>query len=137
MVTVSGPRSVLVVDDDDALRQILEERLRSEGFEVRSAPDGLHGYSCYFQYPTELVVTDVQMPELDGLQMMRAIRAINPSVKAIYLTGATEQFRFPLELERQKFGAAVLSKPFSTESFMALIGCGPAEVTEGESKKSV
>jgi CheY-like chemotaxis protein len=128
VLTVSVPPSVLVVDDDDALRQILEERLRSQGFEVWSAADGVHGYSCYFRHPTEWVVTDVQMPALDGLQMMRAIRAINPLVKAIYLTGAVEQLRSPLERERQKFGAAVLSKPISTERLMALISCGFAEL---------
>jgi DNA-binding response OmpR family regulator len=126
------PRSVLIVDDDEALLEILAERLRMEGFEVWTACDGAHGYSCYSQRPTELVITDIQMPVLNGLDMMRYIRAINPFVKTIYVSGAVREFRASLEFEGQEFGAAVLDKPFSSEKLFTLIGCRPTDRAERE-----
>jgi DNA-binding NtrC family response regulator len=113
--------NVLLVEDDDALRQIMEEKLRAEGFEVRTACAGTQGYSSYLRHPTELVVTDIQMPELDGFQMMRCIRDINPSVRTIYVTGARERFRLRLELERQQFGAVIIEKPFSSDKLLRAI----------------
>jgi DNA-binding NtrC family response regulator len=117
--SVAEPRNVLVVEDDEALCQIVEARLRAEGFEVWTARDGVHGYSCYLYHPTELVVTDVQMPELNGFAMMRCIRAINPGVRAVYITGAADRFRADLEFERRQFGAVVIEKPFSREKLIA------------------
>ena len=125
-------RSVLIVDDDEALLEILAERLRGEGFEVWTACDGAHGYSCYSQRPTELVITDIQMPVLNGLEMMRYIRAINPFVKTVYVSGALREFWTVLEVERQEFGAVVLDKPFSSEKLFTLIGCRPTDRTERE-----
>ena len=61
---------------------------------------------------TGMVVTDIEMPQLDGFDMMRCIRTINPSVKTIYMSGAPTQYRRSLTAEAQKFGAAVLRKPF-------------------------
>jgi|GraSoiStandDraft_60_1057301.scaffolds.fasta_scaffold01765_5 CheY-like chemotaxis protein len=121
LIAVRKPRKVLFVEDDDALRQVFEEKLRAEGFEVWTACDGLQGYSCYFRHPTDLVVTDIQMPELDGFQMMRCIRGINPSVKTVYVTGAAERFRALLEQEKQEFGAVIIEKPFSSEKLVTVI----------------
>jgi YesN/AraC family two-component response regulator len=126
------PRSVLLVDDDEALLEILAERLRAEDFEVRTASDGADGYSCYSERPTDLVITDIQMPVLNGLDMMRYIRALNPFVKTIYVSGAVREFRALLEFEREEFGAAVLDKPFSSEKLFTLLGRRPADTTERE-----
>jgi DNA-binding response OmpR family regulator len=127
-------RSVLIVDDDESLLEILAERLRTEGFEVWTACDGAHGYSCYCRRPTELVITDIQMPVLNGLDMMRYIRAINPVVTTIYVSGAVGEFCLPLEVERRKFGAVVLDKPFSSEKLFTAIGHGSARAGELEKR---
>lgn len=126
------PKSVLIVEDDEALLEILAERPRAEGLEIWTACDGAHGYACYCRRPTDLVITDIQMPVLNGLDMMRYIRSVNPSVKTIYVSGAVKQFRARLEAERQTFGAAVLDKPFSSEMLFALIGCRPADGAQQE-----
>lgn len=106
-------QSVLVVDDDEGLAQIVAMILRQEGFEVRTACDGQHGYTAYISDPTEWVVSDIQMPELDGLQMMRCIRAFNPRVKAVYMSGEVEKYHDILHREISELGARVLSKPFT------------------------
>jgi DNA-binding response OmpR family regulator len=117
----------LVVDDEEALTGMIADFFRSEGFEVLTALNGVHGYACYFHHPTEWVVTDIQMPDLDGIEMMRCIRAINPSVKTIYVSGAVDRFRSVLEREIQQFGAIVLKKPFSVQELTRLATAGPAD----------
>jgi DNA-binding NtrC family response regulator len=117
-------QSVLIVDDDEGLAQIVELILSQEGFKVRTAYDGVRGCADYFRDPTEWVVTDIQMPELDGLQMMQCIRAVNPHVKAVYMSGEVERYHAALDEEIAKFDARVLAKPFTRSSLLEHITAG-------------
>ena len=110
---MSGEQSVLVVEDDEGLANIIALILGQEGFEVRTAHNGTLGYFAYFHDPTEWVVTDIQMPELDGLQMMQGIRSINPNVKVVYMSGEVDKYHTALDQEISEFGAGVLRKPFT------------------------
>lgn len=110
--TVANVQTVLVVDDDELLARMISEFLVGKGFHVWTARDGLQGYSSYRRCQTEMVVTDIEMPHLDGFDMMRCIRTINPSVKTIYMSAAPTQYRGALIMEAQKFAAATLRKPF-------------------------
>ena len=97
------------------------ELLRGEGYQVWTARDGLQGYSSYYKHQAETVVTDIDMPELDGFEMMRCIRAINARARAIYMSGAPEQYRRTLVSEAQNFGATVLRKPFEEMELLKII----------------
>jgi CheY-like chemotaxis protein len=110
---MSRGESVLIVEDDPSLAEVLAVALRSAGFEAYEASDGIEGYTRYFQHPTDWVVTDIQMPGLDGISMMQCIRALNPHVRAVYMSAAVEEYRDPLDRERKHFAATVLRKPFS------------------------
>jgi len=110
---MANPPTALVVDDNEELARMVATMLRFAGFEVRTASNGLHGYSSYFRDPTDVVVTDIQMPELDGVEMMRCIRALNPKVRVVYMSGAASKFRQALDHEREEFSARVIDKPFS------------------------
>jgi DNA-binding response OmpR family regulator len=114
-------QTILVVDDDELLARMVAELLRVEGYEVWTARDGLQGYSSYYQHEAQTVVTDIDMPELGGFEMMRCIRAINPCARAIYMSGAPEQYRRTLVTEAQDFGAGVLRKPFEGIELLKLI----------------
>jgi CheY-like chemotaxis protein len=118
---VLSQQTILVVDDDELLARMVAELLRVEGYEVWTARDGLQGYSSYYQHEAQTVVTDIDMPELDGFEMMRCIRAINPCARAIYMSGAPEQYRRTLVTEAQDFGAGVLRKPFEGIELLKLI----------------
>jgi CheY-like chemotaxis protein len=118
---VLSQQTILVVDDDELLARMVAELLRVEGYEVWTAHDGLQGYSSYYQHQAQTVVTDIDMPELDGFEMMRCIRAINPCARAIYMSGAPEQYRRTLVTEAQDFGAGVLRKPFEGIELLKLI----------------
>jgi DNA-binding response OmpR family regulator len=121
---MTAPYRVLVVDDDENFGQIMAETLIAAGYEVQTADDGLHGYLRYLDQQPEIVLTDIQMPELDGLEMIRCIRTINPNVKAIYISGAINQYREALMSEGKEHGALVLTKPFSRKDLLASMnGC--------------
>ena len=107
---MSAPYRVLVVEDDENLGRIIAETLMAAGYEVQTADDGLHGFMMYLEQQPEVVLTDIQMPELNGLEMMRCIRAINPKVKTIYLSGAVSQYREALTSEGKEYGAIVLKQ---------------------------
>ena len=110
--------SVLVVEDDEGLAQVIAMALRSEGFETQTARDGLDGCTSYFRHPTDWVVTDIQMPQLDGIAMMECIRTFQPQVRTVYMSGAVEEYRTLLEREIEQYAAAVLPKPFSCSNLI-------------------
>ncbi len=111
-------RTALVVDDNEEVAKMVALLLEREGFAVRTATNGLHGYSSYFREPTDWVVTDVQMPELDGVEMMRCIRSVNPNVRTVYMSGATTKYQAALERERKEFAAKVINKPFRRDALL-------------------
>ncbi len=118
---VLNQQTILVVDDDELLARMVAELLRRDGYQVWTAHDGLQGYSSYYQHQAQTVVTDIDMPELDGFEMMRCIRAINPAARVIYISGAPEHYHRTLLKEGQIFGAAVLRKPFAGIELLKLI----------------
>jgi hypothetical protein len=61
------------------------------------------------------------MPEMNGFEMMRCIRAVNPNVRTIYASGALESFKQDVECERREHDATVLPKPYSTKEILELV----------------
>ena len=119
-------RSVLVVDDDQRLTDCLALFLRGRGFSVAAAQNGLHGYANYFRCPTEWIITDLEMPELNGLEMVRLIRAIDTSAKVIYTTASADNYRAQLDAEVRRFNAQILPKPFGLSKLIELLAGPPS-----------
>ncbi len=113
---------ILVVDDNQDLASLLKWMLESEGYEVRAAKDGQDGYYTYLLFSPDLVLTDIQMPEKNGLELIRQIRCHNPAVRTIYMSGDLSPYWSPLEEEKEKYHAGVLEKPFSKQELMHLLG---------------
>jgi chemosensory pili system protein ChpA (sensor histidine kinase/response regulator) len=138
---VLNPQAILVVDDDDLLAGMVAELLTREGYRVWTARNGLQGYASYYQHEAQTVLTDIEMPQLNGFEMMRCIRAINASARTIYMSGAPEQYRRILEKEAQRFGAGVLRKPFAGTDLLKLISSSaekmkPASPRSPDQKKA-
>jgi CheY-like chemotaxis protein len=112
---------ILIVDDNQELAFLIKWMLEDEGFVVKSAKDGGDGYSAYLLFNPDIVLTDIQMPEKNGLELMKHIRCHNPTVKTIYMSGDLGQYWSPLEEERKKYHVGVLEKPFSRHELMNLI----------------
>ena len=103
---------ILIVDDNRSLADVICCMLERKGHEVSSAFNGLEGYSEYFQFRPDVVITDIQMPGENGFELINHIREQDPSVKTIYMSGNLEQFNSLLEEEKRRFPIHVLRKPF-------------------------
>jgi len=112
---------ILIVDDNQDLAFLIKMMLEDEGYEVKSAKDGQDGYSTYLLFHPDLVLTDIQMPEKNGLELMEYIRSHNPAVRTIYMSGDLSRYWIPLEEEKKKYRVGVLEKPFSREELIGLL----------------
>ena len=84
--TVGESARILVVDDERSMREMLAILLKREGHEVSVAENGQAAIALLNKHPFDLVVSDARMPDLDGLEVLRHARSINPSVIAIMIT---------------------------------------------------
>ena len=112
---------VLIVDDNQDLTFLLKWMLEDRGYEVRAANGGQDGYSTYLLFVPDLVLTDIQMPDKNGLELIKEIRCHNPAVRTIYMSGDLSRYRSPLEEEKEKYHVGVLEKPFSREQLIHLL----------------
>jgi two-component system, chemotaxis family, chemotaxis protein CheY len=113
---------VLVMDDEDELRGVLVralERARHEAFEVE---DGAAGLRVVKARPLDLVVTDLVMPEMDGLEFIRELGRLRPGTRVIAISGGGIWDKESLLAVAGMLGALkTLSKPFELADFLALV----------------
>jgi DNA-binding NtrC family response regulator len=106
-------RTVLVVEDDAAMRELLVESLADEGYRVVEASGGREGVRKVREQPVDLVITDIRMPDLDGLDMVREIRTLDapPDVITVTAFGSIDT-----AIKAMKLGALdYITKPFDIE----------------------
>jgi two-component system, response regulator YesN len=114
-------KKVLIVDDNRLLAATIQEVLEDDGLEVMSAKDGVDGYSTYLLFKPDVIVTDIQMPRENGLEMMGHIRTHDPMIKTIYMSGDIDPYRPFLREEKKKYPVYFFEKPFSLESLRRVI----------------
>ena len=105
---------ILVVDDEVKMRRLLEMTLKNMGQEVVQAADGVEALACFDESPFDLVLTDLNMPRLDGLQLLRNLRERGEEVPVIVLTafGSIET-----AVEAMKLGASdYILRPFEMDT---------------------
>jgi DNA-binding NtrC family response regulator len=104
---------VLLVDDDESFRRVQEYQLDSAGYQVTSVADGEAALEAFREGLHDLVVTDVRMPGLDGLELLARVRAISPDTPVVMITA---QGTIETAVEAMKQGAfEFLTKPFPGE----------------------
>ena len=112
-------QTVAVVDDEDNLRETLAFALRREGYPVELFAHGAEAWSAFQRRLPGLVILDILMPEMDGLELCRRIRSISETIPIIFLTSRDEEFDRVLGLE---IGADdYLGKPFSMRELLARV----------------
>lgn len=109
---------VLVVDDDPNLREVVRYALAREGYQVAEADNGLAALEALQQQPADLVVLDVKMPELDGLETCRRLRQTS-DVPVIFLSSRGEEIDRVVGLELG--GDDYLTKPFSPRELVSRV----------------
>ncbi|MBD3218588.1 MAG: response regulator [candidate division Zixibacteria bacterium] len=111
--------SVLVIDDKESIRKMLSQTLVAEGHEVESAANGIEGIKKSKSKQYDVVLTDLKMPDMDGISVLSAVREENPDASIIVMTayGTIET-----AVEAMKRGAFdFLTKPFDTDHLNVLI----------------
>ena len=110
--------TVLVVDDEDAIRRLVSTVLTKAGYKVTQAADGLQALKAIDDAPPDLVISDINMPELDGLTMVEGLRnrAETSQMPIIFITASEDRSLFAnsLNLKARSF----LTKPFSNDKLV-------------------
>lgn len=106
---------ILVADDNDQVRALLARILKRTGYEVLEARNGEDALHLYSQRPADLVITDIFMPEKEGLETIRELRQRHANVRIIAMSGGGRGSARDLLNIAQVLGAeSVLAKPFTT-----------------------
>jgi CheY-like chemotaxis protein len=116
-------KKILVVEDEFGLREMLQDVLLMEGYDVRTAVDGEDGYQAYLEFHPDLVFTDVVMPRMSGLELINKIRQKNQKINVIYSSGffGLKNLKHDLNEDVRKYGYHYLSKPYKISSMLELV----------------
>ena len=113
------PLDVLIVDDELKIRQLLEQILTARGCAVRLAADGLEGLTQFQQRPADIVITDIRMPKMSGLELMRELKHLDPLLSVVVITA------YPSvegAVEAMQYGACdFITKPFDVVQIQAIL----------------
>ncbi len=115
-------KRILVVEDDGAIRRSLERTLTNSGFLVAEAANGREAIAAYDPGKIDAVVLDIIMPDVEGLETLRALRHISPNVKVIAISGGGQICAEDYLTLARKLGAqAALEKPFSAATLLSAL----------------
>ncbi|AWK85974.1 response regulator [Azospirillum thermophilum] len=108
---------ILIVDDEAMVLMSLADVLRSAGYRVSMAHDGLEAWAVYQNESVDLLITDMQMPHMGGYDLIQSVRAIRPDQPVIAMTAYCNM------LPREEPGRlAILWKPFSSAKLFTFVG---------------
>jgi DNA-binding NtrC family response regulator len=115
-------KRILVIDDDRQMRLMLEAMLKSAGYEVRVIEDGVLAQAAVREFKPDLVVTDLFMPEKEGLQTITELRREAPKLKLMAISGGTPLSSMDFLAVAKKMGAhKTLAKPFARQDMLTAV----------------
>ncbi len=113
---------ILIIDDEPQIRSMLRLMLERDGYEVVEAPDGIEGIRAYRQKPTDLIITDLIMPNKDGIGMIIELQKEFPDVRIIAMSGGGLNKPEGYLKGAKKLGAAyTLTKPIDREKMLRAV----------------
>jgi len=108
--------SILIIDDDPNLRKTLSDILRAKGYEIHAAGDGAGGLALLKRNTVHLALVDLRLPDISGLEVLEKIKADQPSIEAIILTGNAT---LDSAIEATNRGAfSYLQKPYDIDQLL-------------------
>lgn len=112
---------VLIIEDDELVRLTCRNLLKKEGHEVLEAENGAAGVDCFKKEKPDLVITDILMPDKEGLETIIEIRAINPDAKILAISsgGSTQNMSF-LKMAKELGATYALKKPLKPDQLVAV-----------------
>lgn len=109
---------ILLVEDDNDLREILEENLQELGCECVAAKDGLEALDLLRNNDYTSIISDIRMPNMDGMDMLKTMRNEGINTPVIFITGYSE---YSEEMIDSAGGVTVIHKPFSFEQITEIV----------------
>ena len=107
---------ILIVDDDEKIRMLMTRYLGRVGYTVIEAETGKRGIEQYESLQPDLIVTDILMPEMDGMEFLTALREKNPDIPIIVISGGMRDIPVNfLKLAKEMGAQYSLKKPFSMD----------------------
>ncbi|CAG0939110.1 Chemotaxis protein CheY [Candidatus Brocadiaceae bacterium] len=121
------PKTIMTVDDSASVRQMVAFTLKEAGYDVIEACDGKDALTKIGKQPVNMIITDLNMPNMDGISLIRAARAI-PALKFIPIIMLTTESQEAKKVEGKSAGATGwIIKPFRPEQLLAVtkkvLGC--------------
>lgn len=114
--------SILIIEDDDDLRLAIKRMLQMFGYDVIEAPDGEKGIQLYQEIPTDLIITDIFMPEKDGLLTITNLKEKYPDIKIVALSGGGRNGALNYLKTAKKLGAdLIFEKPVDIDVLLGAV----------------
>ncbi len=115
-------KHVLIIDDQKEVRHVLQRAIASFGYEVHEAENGRDGIRVSREIPLHLILTDIFMPEQDGLETIRSLRKLCRDVPIIAMSGGGDMGHLDvLRIARAMGAVQVLAKPFSMQKLREVL----------------
>ena len=111
-------RTIVVADDDENMRTLVVRILSAEGFQVLTAEDGRQAIALIKQQPCYALVTDLEMPEQEGIETIREIRKSHPNLHIVVISGAS---LIDVQAAVMLGATVAVLKPFSREQLVAAV----------------
>ena len=108
--------TILLVEDEELLRAGVQEVLEIQGYKVITAPDGEQALACLGAQTIDLIITDLVMPKMDGVDFVKQLRKIKPDLPVIVVSGSTRNImqRYGIDSIQVPGANASLPKPFKS-----------------------
>ena len=115
--------NILVADDEELARFTIREILEAEGHTVVEAKNGVEAIALFNKHPTDLIITDIIMPDKEGIETIIELKRDHPEVKIIAISGGgrTRNLDF-LDLAKRYGADVILAKPFSEDELLGALG---------------
>lgn len=114
-------RRILAIDDSPSMRMLLRASLKAQGFAVESAEDGVEGLAQAQAAPPDLIITDINMPRMDGFELIEAVRA-DESLRRLPVLVLSTEFSDDKKARAREAGATGwITKPFDADKLAAAI----------------
>ncbi len=115
-------KRILIIDDEPHILLMVKKMLERAGFEVELAANGAEGLDLFKKVQSDLVITDIIMPEKEGLETIREMKRIQPSLKIIAMSGGGKISADNYLDTAKIFGASrLLEKPFSQKDMLSAV----------------
>lgn len=113
--------NILLIEDEELLRRVIVTALNQGGYTVREAKDGRNAMQHWQGDPPDLVITDIFMPESDGLETIMALRRVNVATPIIAISGHPGDSVHYLKVAQSLGAQRVLAKPFSVDELLVAV----------------